>query len=254
MQPTLFAVFPNADLAWRALRTLVDGGAGETEVSLISPEVKARKPIMPDGSMVATLIPGFGTIIGRGPLARTLADAVPSTEPEELNTCLTGELCKRGVPKDLATEYRQQLESGNALLAVELNSGDTAMVRRALARFGAMDVGLYPLNQEMNYTSEQPVPLAESPFAAPEQIGLDALVPSEPPEQTAPGSAAYTMPEAVASQAVEPMMEEHLKPAEEQPRTIKHLVHEVEEVVEGGRIVNRREITREEQRPAGDQG
>ena len=89
-------------------------------------------------------VPGFGVVIGSGPLATAVldyGDGDPSDDVPEMMKHFREE----GVPDDLASSYIKQLDDGRAILAVGLVPGEVEppLVEAVADQFGATDVNTF---------------------------------------------------------------------------------------------------------------
>lgn len=96
-------------------------------------------------ALAALMVPGFGLVLGGGALATAIAGAAGATAAGAVAGGTFGYLKDQGVPDEVATEYNKAFESGGAILAVNVPSGDvdSATAETVLAKYGANNVGSY---------------------------------------------------------------------------------------------------------------
>jgi hypothetical protein len=151
---TLFATFADAAMAQRAVGALVDHGADKDSISLVGnqnheelwkAESHAKTGVTTTSGadaahgaakgagvglgigvlagLASLFIPGFGLVVGGSAMATALAAAAGTTAAGAFTGAVEGYLVDQGVPKNVATDYKQALENGSALLSINLPSG-----------------------------------------------------------------------------------------------------------------------------------
>ena len=75
------------------------------------------------GGLAALFIPGFGLVVGGNAMSTALAAAAGTTVGGAFTGAVEGYLVDQGVPKTVATDYKEALENGSALLSINLPSG-----------------------------------------------------------------------------------------------------------------------------------
>ena len=96
-------------------------------------------------ALASLLVPGVGLVIGGGALASALGGAALTAGAGAVAGGVTGYLKEQGVPDDAAQRYRGTVESGGAVLSVNVPSGnvDQATAEGVLSKYGASDVNSY---------------------------------------------------------------------------------------------------------------
>lgn len=96
-------------------------------------------------ALASLLVPGVGLVIGGGALASALGGAALAAGAGAVAGGVTGYLKEQGVPGDAAQRYHGAVESGGAMLTVNLPSGDVdqATAEGVLSKYGAADVNSY---------------------------------------------------------------------------------------------------------------
>lgn len=186
MAHNIFASFPNAESAEKALGALMDHGVRSEDVSVIFnrpgefDSVDGRKTLdirdhaekgittttpedaaagMGPGAAIglgvgalaglaALAIPGVGLVVGGGALATALAGAFGSTVAGAIAGGAVGFLKDQGVPEHVAETYSSHVEKGGAVLAVTVPSNDIlgSEVIGVLAKYNGINIENYGLD------------------------------------------------------------------------------------------------------------
>jgi len=96
-------------------------------------------------ALASLVIPGFGLVVGGGALATALAGAAGATAAGAVAGGVHGYLKDQGVPDQVAMDYDYAVNTGGAVLAVTVPSGnvDEATCREILAKYSANNVNTY---------------------------------------------------------------------------------------------------------------
>ena len=96
-------------------------------------------------SLAALAIPGVGLVLGGGALASALGATALTAGAGAIAGGATGYLKEQGVPGEAAERYHGTVQSGGAMLSVNLPSGDVdqAMAQDILTKYGASDMSAY---------------------------------------------------------------------------------------------------------------
>jgi hypothetical protein len=96
-------------------------------------------------ALASLLIPGVGLVIGTGALAIAFGGAVGTAVAGAAAGGVYGYLKDQGIAEDMASHYSQAFESGGAILAVELPTGDLddTQVESILVKYGATNIASY---------------------------------------------------------------------------------------------------------------
>jgi hypothetical protein len=106
-----------------------------------------------------------------------------------------GALLDHGARESDVTLTAPEGEDG-ALLSVTLEAHlNPLQARQLLVKYDAIDVHFADADDEINYTSEQPIPLSESPYAPPEELGFADLVEPDKPSALAARASAPSLQE-----------------------------------------------------------
>mgnify|MGYP003610864842 CR=1 FL=1 len=177
MNITLYASFPDAHQAEKALAALLDRGAEQKDLSALFPPDylradqdktvvdKATEGITTTTSadaasgagkgagmglglgavaaLASLVIPGFGLVTGGGALATALAGLAGATVGGAIAGGVAGYLQDQGVPHRIATDSEEALKNGRAVIAVTCPSGKLGEfeVREIINKYNADTYG-----------------------------------------------------------------------------------------------------------------
>ena len=96
-------------------------------------------------SLAALAVPGVGLVLGGGALAAALGATALTAGAGAIAGGATGYLKEQGVPGEVAERYHGTVQSGGAVLSVNLPSGDVdqATAQSVLSKYGASDMNAY---------------------------------------------------------------------------------------------------------------
>lgn len=96
-------------------------------------------------SLAALAVPGVGLVLGGGALASALGLTALGAGAGAVAGGVTGYLKDQGVPADAADRYHGAVQSGGAVLSLNVPSGkvDQATAESVLSKYGAADVNTY---------------------------------------------------------------------------------------------------------------
>lgn len=96
-------------------------------------------------SLAALAVPGFGLVLGGGALAAAIGATALTAGAGAVAGGVTGYLKEQGVPGEAAEAYHGTVQSGGAVLSVNVPSGDVdqATAQTVLSKYGAADVNAY---------------------------------------------------------------------------------------------------------------
>ncbi len=116
-----------------------DAEAGAVKGGLIGAGIGAVAVI------AALVVPGVGLVLGAGALASALGGVIATAGAGAATGALVAYLKDLGLEDDVASEYRDTVESGGAILAVTVPSGavDEDAANAVLKQFGATNVNRY---------------------------------------------------------------------------------------------------------------
>ena len=130
-----------ADRELRDLDLAVDTGFPTVPSDLGVDETPDGLPVDDlERSLEAIDVPGFGVVIGGGPLATSALDYGDGDPSDDVHVMMTY-FREEGVPDEIAGSYMSALDSGQALLAVGLVPGEVEppLVEAVADQFGAKD-------------------------------------------------------------------------------------------------------------------
>lgn len=129
------------DVAKHGITTTTPGdvGAGAIKGSLVGAGIGAV------AALAVLIVPGVGLVLGAGALASALGGIAATAGAGAAAGALVGYLKDMGVDDQVATEYGKTVESGGAVLAVTVPSGEVgeAEAEAVLSKYGATNVNRY---------------------------------------------------------------------------------------------------------------
>lgn len=164
MTKVVVATFPSRDDAERGLKRLQDAGFAREEISVVAKDDSGSQGASQQSggmggmwgdasegvtwgaglgagagllaSAGALTIPGIGPLLAAGPLAAALSGAAMGG--------LAGGLMDWGIPEERGRYYEQQVRSGRALVAVQVEDADQAnTAEQTLKDAGAQDIEIH---------------------------------------------------------------------------------------------------------------
>jgi hypothetical protein len=119
--------------------TTADAGSGAAKGAGIGAGVGAL------AALAALFVPGVGLVVGGGALALALGGAALTAGAGAIAGGVTGYLKDQGVPAEHVEHYGQTVESGGALIAVQIpsNEVDYARAEEILLKYGATNINAY---------------------------------------------------------------------------------------------------------------
>ncbi|HVL40326.1 MAG TPA: hypothetical protein VM328_13130 [Fimbriimonadaceae bacterium] len=95
-------------------------------------------------ALISVFIPGVGLVAGGGALATALAGAAGTTAAGAAAGGVLGYLKDQGVPDDVLVRYRDSIQGGGALLAVQPTVDKSrAEIEAVLGKYNALNIDLY---------------------------------------------------------------------------------------------------------------
>ncbi len=119
--------------------TAGDAGAGAIQGTIIGVGLGAVVAI------ASLIVPGVGFVLGAGALASAIGGIAATAGAGAAAGAIVGYLKDMGVDDQVASEYGQTVESGGAVLAVNVPSGelDEAVAEAILGKYAATNVNRY---------------------------------------------------------------------------------------------------------------
>jgi hypothetical protein len=152
MRPSVFASFPSASEAEKAIGALLDHGVKGEDISVVFPESYRHDELIDHAkqgittttaedagvgaavgagvglgmgalaALASLAVPGFGLVFGGGALATALAGAAGSTAAGAIAGGVTGYLKDLGIAGSVSENYSKAIREGGALLSVTVPS------------------------------------------------------------------------------------------------------------------------------------
>jgi hypothetical protein len=142
-------------------------------------------------ALASVFIPGLGLVVGGGALATAVAGAAASAGAGAIAGGIAGYLKDQGMGDDLVAHYSDAFAQGNAVLAIEIPSGDLSAeeIEPYLTKYGAINVAT--VNQSRNLMDRAEVVEYPPVMTAPTVVPV-AVAPSLTTMTTVPrGPAAH---------------------------------------------------------------
>jgi len=175
----VFGIYPTAELAERAVDTLIAAGFAGTDISVLMPDTRSTRDFAheketkaPEGTAVgvttggaiggtlgvlvgigALAIPGLGPLIAAGPIISGLAGLGAGGAVGGLLGALVG----MGIPEYEAKRYEGRVKNGGVLLSVHCDTSEAVnRVKHTLQGTGAEDVASSGESAGLEVTAAQP--------------------------------------------------------------------------------------------------
>jgi len=181
MSQTIYAAYPDAHAAEKAVGALLDRGVLKDDITVVANHPGSTKEQedaahaveraktgvttttpgdtgkgLAEGAGIglglgvlavlgSAVIPGLGLVLGGGALASSLTIAGAATAGGAIIGGVTGYLIDQGVPAHTANQYMSQIEAGGSLVEVHLPSGnvDLSEGQDILNKYGAAQINAY---------------------------------------------------------------------------------------------------------------
>ena len=181
----VFGIYPTAELADRAVDTLIAAGFPNTDISVLMPDTRSTRDFAheketkaPEGTTVgvttggvvggalgvlvgigALAIPGLGPLVAAGPIMSGLAGLGVGGAVGGLLGALVG----MGIPEYEAKRYEGRVKNGGILLSVHCDTSEAvSRAKHTLQGTGAEDVASAGESAGFKPTVAEPPPAAAS--------------------------------------------------------------------------------------------